>query len=149
MSGVNTDPHVAALLGALFERIRAEVTTEDLRPSHHRVLEAVPAAGARVGDLAARLGMTSQGCGQLVTRLVGTGHLAVGTATDDGRVRLVRRTPLGDAAVERLGLALDRVEDGWRARVGPERYAAFRAVLDDLAADVSPGRAPEGRSRRG
>jgi len=56
-------------------------------------------------ELGERVGMTKQGCGQFVTHLVETGHLATEPDPSDRRVRIVRRTPLGqkllDAVLER------------------------------------------------
>ena len=49
----------------------------------------------RVTELAERVRMTKQGCGQFVTQLVETGHLAVEADPDDRRVRRVRRTAKG------------------------------------------------------
>ncbi|WP_299055494.1 MarR family winged helix-turn-helix transcriptional regulator [uncultured Nocardioides sp.] len=133
MSRVNGDPHVAALLAALLDDVRAAHGRRlDLRVSHLRVLGACPVEGAGVGDLAARLGMTAQGCGQLVGRLVDSGHVEVRRDPDDGRARRVVRTPAGDDALTRFGEALVEVEAAWAARVGEDRYRAFRAVLGEL-----------------
>lgn len=124
------------LLGNLFVRIRAEVahlTVDGLRFSHIRVLDAVPADGAGVTALAERLGMTKQGCGQFVTQLVATGHVATEPAADDRRVRVVRLTVAGERLLVEVRAAMARAEDDFAAEVGPRRYATFRRVLEDLA----------------
>lgn len=128
--------HVAMELGLLFDEIRRVLVDEEpdgLRPSHLRVMGFVPARGISITDLAVRVGMTKQGCGQFVGQLVDTGHLVVEADPGDGRVRLVRRTAAGDAATRALAARLAHVEQGWAARVGERRYRTFRAVLDDLA----------------
>lgn len=128
--------HVMDLVGELFDEVRDVFAAEDwggLRPSHFRVIAAVPPEGVSVTELAERVGMTKQGVGQFVTTLVASGHLAVGRDTTDRRIRLVRRTPDGSrtsAAVTGRILAL---EEGWAARVGERRYRTFRRVLEELA----------------
>lgn len=136
MSWVNGSPHVATLLAALLDDVRAAHGRRlDLRVSHLRVLDACPADGAVVGDLAARLGMTAQGCGQLVNRLVDSGHVEVRRDPDDARTRRVVRTGVGDEALEHFEQALVEVEAAWSARVGAERYTVFREVLAELGAE--------------
>jgi DNA-binding MarR family transcriptional regulator len=131
-----SERHVAVLLGRLFEQTREPLLTEDwggLRPSHFRVLEHVPPDGVSVTDLADRVGMTKQGCGQFVTFLVDTGHLVTEPAAADRRVRLVRRTARGNDDVRAVSARLGEVERDWAERVGPRRYRAFREVLEELA----------------
>ena len=134
------DVHAAVLVGRLMEEIRLAFDGEDwggLRQSHFRLLAQVPPAGISVTDLAATLRMTKQAAGQFVTQLEGTGHLATGTDPGDRRVRLVVRTPLGDRTSKAVTARIRRVERAWARRVGAERYAQFRAVLEDLVATGS------------
>jgi DNA-binding MarR family transcriptional regulator len=129
------DPHVAVLLGKLLLEVRAAFAGEDwggLRQSHFRLLSQVPPAGISVTDLAVLLGMTKQAVGQFVTVLVESGHLEV-RAPADRRVRLVVRTRLGDDTNRAVTARIRRLERQWARRVGPERYAAFRDVLETLA----------------
>ncbi|MCW2798312.1 MarR family winged helix-turn-helix transcriptional regulator [Nocardioides sp.] len=130
------EQHVAMELGLLFDQIRQVLGNEEwggLRPSHLRVMGFVPPAGTSITELAVQVGMTKQGCGQFVSQLVDTGHLVVEPDPDDGRVRLVRRTPAGDSATRHLAARLAQVERGWAAQVGDRRYRTFRRVLDELA----------------
>lgn len=131
-----SERHVAMLLGRIFEQARRSFLADEwggLRPSHFRVIEQVPTAGVSVTDLADRLGMTKQGCGQFVTFLVETGHLVTEPDPVDRRVRLVRRTNLGDDTVRAVAARLADVERDWAELVGPRRYRAFREVLVELA----------------
>lgn len=45
---------------------------------------------------------------------------------------MVRRTPLGDRTVAAVNARILRIEREWAHRVGPRRYADFRAVLREL-----------------
>ena len=136
VKGSRDDPHVAVLLGKLLLEVRAAFAGEDwggLRQSHFRLLSQVPPAGISVTDLALLLGMTKQAVGQFVTSLVESGHLEVRASPADRRVRLVVRTRLGDDTNRAVTAGIRRVERQWARRVGPERYAAFRDVLETLA----------------
>lgn len=128
--------HVAMLLGRIFEQTRKPFLGEEwdgLRPSHFRVIDGVPADGISVTDLADRLGMTKQGCGQFVTQLVESGHLETEPHPHDARVRRVRRTARGDANAAAVAARLGELERDWADTVGPHRYRAFREVLVELA----------------
>jgi DNA-binding MarR family transcriptional regulator len=128
--------HVMLALGNLMSESRSLVLAEGergLRPSHHRVIGHVPPEGITVTDLAERVGMTKQGIGQFVTQLTESGHLVVTRNDDDRRIRVVRRTAKGNAAVRRLSGLLDELEASWANRVGTRRYHEFRAILDELA----------------
>jgi DNA-binding MarR family transcriptional regulator len=130
------EPHVMLALGNLMAESRALVLAEGergLRPSHHRVLGNVPPEGITVTELSERVGMTKQGIGQFVTQLTESGHLTVTGDPEDRRIRVVRRTAKGTAAVRRLSGLLDELEAGWANRVGTRRYNEFRAILDELA----------------
>ena len=128
--------HVAMMIAELLGSTRAvffEQERGSLRPSHVRVLAAVPEGGCTVTQLATEVGMTKQGCGQFVAQLSGTGHLVTEADPDDRRVRVVRRTPLGDRTVAAVTERNLRIEAEWAERVGEERYRTFRRVLEELA----------------
>ncbi len=128
--------HVPMLMGLLFRQVHAIFATEDwngLRQSHFRVMGSVPVGGVSITDLADRVGMTKQGCGQFVTQLEGSGHLAVDADPSDRRVRVVRRTALGDDVLDVVRERNLRIERDWAEQVGQARYQTFRAVLEDLA----------------
>ena len=130
------ESHVARRLGVLMDEVRARLHHDGgaaLRASHHRVIGHVPPDGISVTDLAERVGMTKQGCGQFVTQLVDSGHLETRPDPHDRRIRLVLRTAAGQREVRDLVAQLADLEDEWAAVVGPQRYARFREVLDELA----------------
>lgn len=129
--------HVLDALGRLFEQSRQLILRDGegrLRPSQLRVIGGIPAEGGiTVTELAKRVGMTKQGIGQFVAQLTKDGYLAGDTDPNDRRVRVVRRTPLGDVAVRELVVLLRELEGEWAGRVGEQRYREFRAVLDEIA----------------
>jgi DNA-binding MarR family transcriptional regulator len=129
---------VPLLMGLLFREVSATFAAEDwggLRQSHFRMISSVPPDGISVTELAERVGMTKQGCGQFVTSLVGSGHLRVEQDPADGRVRLVRRTPKGARTMAAVTERILAIEEGWAAQVGERRYRTFRRVLEQLALD--------------
>ncbi len=136
-----TQTHVSMLMGLLFRQVRAIFAAEDwddLRQSHFRVMSAVPEQGVSITELGERVGMTKQGCGQFVTHLVGTGHLATEPDPADRRVRIVRRTPLGAQMLDAVRERNLRIEQVWAEQVGHERYRVFRDVLQELALGSLP-----------
>src|SRR5664279_1388655 len=86
---------VVALLAGLWRGIKSELgaaaheLAPDLRPSHVRLLSLTPRDGMRVGDLAARAGMTAQSLGEFVDTLCRTGYAQVVPDASDRRARLV------------------------------------------------------------
>ncbi len=132
------EQHVPMLMGLLLNEVRATFAAEEwggLRQSHFRVMTSVPAEGISITELGERVGMSKQGCGQFVSRLVETGHLKVATDPGDRRTRIVLRTPLGHRTVRRVSDRIARIEAAWAERVGSRRYATFRRVLEELTLD--------------
>lgn len=130
------DLHAPMLMGLLFRQVSATFAAENwrgLRQSHFRVMSCVPREGISITDLADRVGMTKQGCGQFVTSLSESGHLVVETDPADRRTRVVKRTALGRRVVKQVIARNLRIEQEWAQRVGSKRYAEFRHVLEELA----------------
>ncbi|NEA32092.1 MarR family winged helix-turn-helix transcriptional regulator [Streptomyces sp. SID13031] len=130
--------HIAGLLGVALNRLRAEILADsergfpELRVSHFRLLELIPDSGARITDLAEIAGMTKQGLGQHIDYLQERGYADSERVAGDRRVRLVRRTALGDQAVEFSRAAIDRVEQEWRERLGADRFELLREALVEV-----------------
>ena len=84
------------------KRLRAELGAAglrdfpELRGSHRRILQMIPAGGIRITDLARMAGMTKQSLGEFVDWLERRGFVTSGRDPADGRVRLVTRTADGD-----------------------------------------------------
>src|SRR5215211_6526900 len=142
-------PHFAVLMDAAWRAFRRELgnrmdgevrrqtaaTGTQLRPSHLRLLSLTPPAGMRVTDLAARVGMTKQALGEFVAALQEAGLVEVAVDDRDRRVRRVRPTPAGRRLQEVIETAFAEIEQGWRERVGAERWAAFREALARIGDD--------------
>ncbi len=133
--------HAPLLMGLLFRQVQETFAREDwddLRQSHFRVMALVPDDGVNITELGERVGMTKQGCGQFVTHLVKTGHLATEPDPSDRRMRIVRRTPLGQQLLGAVRQRNLRIEQDWAEQVGEERYRTFRKVLEELALGQLP-----------
>jgi DNA-binding MarR family transcriptional regulator len=131
-------PHVPMMAAWLMEQVRDVLGHGDLgglRGSHFRLLTSVPRRGINITELAAAISMTKQAAGQFVTYLEGTGHLTTRPDPNDGRVRLVVRTPEGDQSVRAVNARIARLERRWAADVGAERFEAFKTVLHDLTVE--------------
>jgi DNA-binding MarR family transcriptional regulator len=143
--GADRPDHVVELLGQMFQQLRAEMTRSALathpgvRASHIRVLSLIPADGARMTELAARVDMTKQALGEFVAYLAQRGYLTVDQDLADRRARLVRRTARGEQLRRLAEDTIQALEDRWRGEVGGPRYATFKAVLGDLAGGGAPG----------
>ena len=139
----DTEQHVPMLVGKLFAEVREVFEAEEwdgLRQSHFRLMSQVPKGGIPITDLAASIRMTKQACGQFVTTLVASGHLAIRPDPADRRIRLVTLTPLGQRTVKAVNRRIRRIEDDWARRVGAARYATFRQVLEEIVAGTGATR---------
>ncbi|MFI1186555.1 MarR family winged helix-turn-helix transcriptional regulator [Streptomyces californicus] len=141
-----------ARLGALARRLAAIVTDRvqsdlaaqgivDLRPAHLRVFAALGHGdGARVTEIAERLGSTKQTVGPLVDELVATGYLHRRRDPADGRAKIVAFSPEGIVAAEAARRSAEGIDGRWADRVGAQRLAECRATLWELvngAADAA------------
>jgi DNA-binding MarR family transcriptional regulator len=139
--------HMLALLGHLMDAFRREVNervrtmpldgapsaARSLRGSQIRLLSLTPSDGMRVTDLADRVGMTKQSLGEFATALEARGLLESVRDPADRRVRILRPTPDGLAAVEAGQRVIEQVEAEFRERVGAETWDALREILARVA----------------
>lgn len=133
------EPHLLVLMGSVMDRFRQRILSEDfggLRASHFRVLANVPVEGISITELAQRLRMTKQGCGQFVTKMVDIGVVEVLPDPSDRRTKRVLRTPAGQAVNDRFEQFVTDTERELAQRVGVRRYATFRAVLHESAQNL-------------
>jgi DNA-binding MarR family transcriptional regulator len=133
--------HLARWLEFVQRRLRAELGASglrdfpELRGSHRRILQMIPAGGIRITDLARMAGMTKQSLGEFVDWLERRGFVASGRDPADGRVRLVTRTADGDTAADTATRAIAAVERRWRQEIGASRYDTMKQALRDLGRD--------------
>jgi DNA-binding MarR family transcriptional regulator len=130
--------HVARWLEFVQKRLRAELGAAslrdfpELRGSHRRILQMIPAGGIRITDLARMAGMTKQSLGEFVDWLERRGFVTSSRDPADGRVRLVTRTADGDTAADTATRAIAAVERRWRQEIGASRYDTMKQALRDL-----------------
>jgi len=130
--------HMARWLEAVSKRLHADLGAQglrdfpELRGSHRRILQMIPPQGIRITDLAAIAGMTKQALGEFADWLEQSGFVASRRAEHDGRVRLISRTPRGDAAAEGASRAIADIERRWREELGAARFDIMKQALRDL-----------------
>jgi DNA-binding MarR family transcriptional regulator len=140
-AGDGLPDHLARWLEAVTRRLRAELGASglrdfpELRGSHRRILQMIPAGGIRITDLARLAGMTKQSLGEFVDWLERRGFVTSGRDPADGRVRLVTRTAQGDTAADTAARAIAAVERDWRQQIGARQYDAMKQALRDLGRD--------------
>src|SRR5215470_3495838 len=118
--------HLPRWLEAVSRRMGAELGFQvqnsgqfpQLRGSDRRILQMIPGGAIRITDLAAVAGMTKQALGEFIDRLELAGFVSSRKDESDGRVRLVSRTELGDAAAQGAAEAIASVESRWRQEIG-------------------------------
>lgn len=109
----------------------------DIRPAHSAVFRHILPAGSRLTELAAGAGMTKQSMAYLVEDLRAAGYLTVQPDPSDGRARLVRLNARGRRVWDALVALSGEAEAALAARLGPERSAAFRALLEEVNAALA------------
>lgn len=98
----------------------------DISPSEHLIFEALPPAGARVTELAARVGMTHQAASELVAALESRGYLERRPDPADGRARVVLLTREGRRLVRAALREITAIERRW------DRYLTLAGVSGKL-----------------
>ncbi len=136
--GVALDAMLAEFRGQLEEAGYGEI-----RPTHGCVFRFVHGDGMRLTDLAAAAGMTKQSVGEIVDDLAQRGYVERFPDPADRRAKLIRLTPKGkEAQATGFGL-LAEIERRWAERLGAERMAEMRALLEEIAHTEAPGAVPE------
>lgn len=106
-----------------------------------RLMGSVPVEGIRLTDLADRLGVTKQSCGQMVDDLVADGYLVRRPDPADGRAKLIFFGPEGDRSLPQAWAALHAVEDELARVIGRDALEAMRGWL---AAAIAAGASGDG-----
>ena len=139
--------HIISLLGLVMDGFRREMhahmsgskapaATRGLRASHIRMLSLMPADGLRVTDLAERVGMTKQALGEFANVLEERGLIESVRDPADRRVRILRPTRSGRAAVVAADKVIRTIEASWRERLGPRKWESLRGMLTTLHNDA-------------
>ena len=143
--------HIVSLLGLVMDAVRRELNDRmtgrtaparlrGLRASHIRLLSLTPRDGLRVTDLADRVGMTKQALGEFANDLEQRGLLESLSDPRDRRVRILRPTRRGLAAVEAADRIIRLVEEDWRERLGEREWARLRRSLTSIHNDAEDRR---------
>lgn len=123
----------------------------DVRAAHAPLFMAIDADGTNVTTLASRTRMTKQAVGELIRYLDDRGYLRAAADPRDKRVRLVRLTERGWAALE-AGQRVVADFDTWLAgELGADEVTRLRAALELIAGTGAAGPAGDqvsGRSAR-
>lgn len=120
------------LEAAMLDRLRA-AGFSDIRAAHSQVFGAIPADGARVGEMAGQAGITQQSMSELVDSLEGLGYLERRPDARDRRAKIVAFTERGWEVIRVALAAVDELETEWSERIGMKRAKALRAGLERIA----------------
>lgn len=124
------------LVRAILDRIFAELQRqgfEDIRPAHQAVLRSLWPEGCRIGELAARVGITKASVVYLVNELEARGYVERLPDPRDSRATLVQYTTRGWKVHRVARAAVQRVQDEWTRAIGPNEMEAFLETLARLA----------------
>lgn len=121
------------------ERVR-ERTGTSIRASHTALFPHIDHDGTRLTTLAARLGISKQAVGQLVTELEVMGTLERVPDPDDGRAKLVRFVQRNGRSSIHEGLDLliefeKQIAEGLGPRATAQLHKHLLALLDILEAE--------------
>jgi DNA-binding MarR family transcriptional regulator len=137
--------HLVRWLEVVSRRLHAELRTQindefaELRGSHRRILQMIPATGIRITDLAATAHMTKQALGEFADWLEEAGFVRSERDRTDRRVRRLFRTGLGDRAADTTQRAITAIEARWRQEIGPGSYDVMKQALRQLGHDSPRG----------
>lgn len=123
------------------ERIMAHVRAggfDDVTLAQARLAARIGEHGGRLTDLAAAAQVTKQTASALVHQLERAGYVERRPDPTDARARLITLAPRARAVQARAREMEAVIEEEWRGHLGPRRYAALRAALDDLREITDP-----------
>jgi DNA-binding MarR family transcriptional regulator len=120
-----------AAIDELHRRLAERGYTE-IRDGHGCVFRFIDAEGSRLTDLAERSGYTKQAVGEVVVDLEGLGYVERTPDPADGRAKIIRLTERGREAFAAAMTIFADIERDWAERVGEERMATVREVLEEL-----------------
>ena len=111
---------------------------DDLTVAQCRIAQRLSVDGIRVTELAEQAGVTKQTAGALVDELERAGYVARRPDPRDARARLVVLSDRGRRLCAAAATEVAKVEDDWRAHVGPEAYRQLREMLMSLREITEP-----------
>ncbi len=126
---------LAVAYSAFVDEMREELARagfDDLNRSFGYVARAILHEPLTLRDLAARLGITSQGALKIVDDMEHGGYVERVPDAEDGRARRVRLAKRGRAAIAAARKFHARFESRLAARVGGSQVATLRSVLEAM-----------------
>jgi len=112
----------------------------DITVAQARLAQRIAEDGSRLVDLAEQAQVTKQTASMLVAALEREGFVDRVPDPTDGRARLIRFTPAGQAAADRAREVVMSVEQEWNEHLGPRLASALREALMSLRELVDPYR---------
>ena len=105
---------------------------DDLDAPHLAIFQYPGPQGARPTELAERLRMSKQAVGYLLGQLERLGYLERQPHPEDQRGKRIVVTARGRDAIAVIRAAVAEVEDAWARRLGADRFAELRDLLQEL-----------------
>ncbi|WNV89097.1 helix-turn-helix domain-containing protein [Umezawaea sp. Da 62-37] len=135
-----SEPDLGVLAGRLLSAVRQDLFTTlaekgftDLRPRHGTVLAHLSKNGVRATDLSRLSGVHKQVIGTVVDELERLGYVERRPDPADRRAKLILPTGRGLAQMRAAAAFMAAAERRHARRLGPETYARFKLLLDDVA----------------
>lgn len=134
---------LGALLRLPYQSLLAQMYSElaasgfsDIRPAHSNVFRHILPGGSRITEMAERAQLTKQSMAYLVNYLHERGYVNLIADPEDGRAKTVLLTEKG-RAVQEAALRLSKLaEERLAARMGVQKVAQLRALLEKMADNV-------------
>lgn len=105
-----------------------------LKGSHSALLPHLRYEGVRVVELARRLAISKQAVSQTLSEMAEVGVVELGPDPSDGRAKLARLTPIGEAAIAQRRAMLEALEQELHEHLGEGGVRALASVLGALEA---------------
>lgn len=112
----------------------------DVTVAQARIAQRIAEEGSRLTDLAEQAQVTKQTASLLVAALEREGLVERIPDPADGRARLIRFTPEGQAASNHAREVVTSVEQEWNDHLGPDLAACLREALTRLREITDPYR---------
>jgi DNA-binding MarR family transcriptional regulator len=136
---VSAEPDFVVLAASLLYPLQKELFARlgerghgRLRPCHDVILSHLGADGARLTELARRSSQPKQYVGRLVDELETLGYVERRPDRQDRRSKRIVLTDRGRDEQRQARRILAAIEERHAARLGTERYAEFRRLLQAL-----------------
>jgi DNA-binding MarR family transcriptional regulator len=138
--------HIGQLLRDAFRRFEDELAAalaapreqHGVRPVHDAVLAYLDRDGTRASVLADRARLSRQAITQLVDELEERGVVVRLPDPADGRAKIIHYTPEALKIFDASRQAIAALERRWASELGPRKYAALRAGLEQLLRERKP-----------